>query len=350
MVLYPTFGNWISIDILNSLDSFALITMKEPWEILSPKVEKKPNILTFNQNMDIEHLENLANTFNENFTIKNVVGLGGGTACDTAKFLAWQLGQSSNEQINLYLIPSIISVDAFLCSSIAVREGGKVKYVGESHPEEIIVDYDLIKEAPPYLNRAGVSDTISITSALGDWKIAHEKMNEKFDQNIFNRAKHIVVDLMKHREDIRDVSESGIRAIVDGFYKEVALCDEWGNARPEEGSEHFFAYCLESITHQHYIHGNLIGMAVLISLYLQEDYAEFEIDELYQFFSDILINISPEFQGITEGNIETTLNSIKSYVLDEKLFYSVYNLDELTLNNDKLKEIINMLKKIKKKD
>jgi glycerol-1-phosphate dehydrogenase [NAD(P)+] len=350
MVLYPTFGNWISIDLLNRLDSFALITMEEPWEILSPKVEKKPNILTFNQNMDIEHLENLANTFSENFTIKNVVGLGGGTACDTAKFLAWQLGQLSKEQINLYLIPSIISVDAFLCSAIAVREEGKVKYIGEIHPEEIIVDYELIKKAPPYLNRAGVSDTISITTALGDWKIAYEKINEKFDQSIFNRAKRIVIDLMKCREDIRDVSESGIRALVDGFYKEVVLCEEWGNPRPEEGSEHFFAYCLESITHQHYIHGNLIGMAILISIYLQGDYAEFEIDELVQFFSDILINISPRFQGITEENIESTLKTIKSYVLDEMLFYSVYNLDELTLNNDKIKDIINMLKKIKKKD
>lgn len=346
---YPSFGNGISVDLLNRLDSYALVAMEEPWEILKSKVDKRPTVMTFNKEMNIEHLNNLAKTFNTNFDVFNinsVIGLGGGTACDTAKFLTWKFNENREEKVNLYLIPSIISVDAFLCSSIAIREDNKVKYVGASEPKEIIIDYDLIKQAPPYLNRAGVSDTISITSALGDWKIAHEKVNENLDKKIFTRAKKIALDLMKQREEIRDVTNKGIKALVDGLYKEVSLCEEWGNARPEEGSEHFFAYCIESITRKHYIHGNLIGMAVLISLYIQGDYAEFEIEELEQFFKDILINISPRSQKITEEAIVSTLKSIKNYVVQEDLFYSVFNMEEIILDDKKIDDILEILHKL----
>ncbi len=290
----PIFGNWLSIEKINSLDKYILVAMEEPWKIIEPKITHKPIFLKFNNNMAIDHLKTLALNF-EYHLLENcsLIGIGGGTTCDTAKFLAWYLRDKFDLNLDLILIPSIISVDAFLCSSIAVRINNKVKYIGESHPKDIFIDYDLIQIAPPFLNRARVSDTISITTALGDWKLAKDETNENLNQNLFNRARNIAVNLMEARSEIKDVTEKGIKALVDGFYNEVVLCEEWGNARPEEGSEYFLAYCLESFSQEHYIHGNLIGMNILISLFLHEEYAEFSIDEIKQFFEDIKINITP---------------------------------------------------------
>ena len=248
--------------------------------------------------------------------------------------------------MDLYLIPSIISVDAFLCSSIAVRVDNKVNYIGESNPNDIIIDFDLISEAPKFLNRAGVSDTISITSALGDWLIARDGKDEKFDQSVFNRAKSIANELINARNEIRDVSEKGIEALVDGFYNEVVLCEEWGNARPEEGSEHFLAYCLESITRGHYIHGNLIGMSILISLYLQEEYAQYLIDEIRQFLKDIQLQCSPESQKISYTDLRTALNHVKNYVVEENLHYTVYNSPNLILNDSRVEDILRLLRSL----
>jgi glycerol-1-phosphate dehydrogenase [NAD(P)+] len=347
MVIKPTFGNGLAIDTLNSLDKYILISMEEPWKIIEPKVDNKPHDFKFNNVMEYKHLIRLADSF-EPFILESctLVGLGGGTACDTAKFVAWWLKNNRELNLNLILIPSIISVDAFLCSSIAVREENKVKYVGESHPEEIIIDYNLIREAPPFLNRAGISDTISITSALGDWKLARDEINEKFDQEVFNQAKKIAVNLMDERDDIRDVSDKGIEALVNGFYEEVILCEEWGNARPEEGSEHFLAYCMESITHEHYIHGNLIGLSVLISLYLQKEYAEFSVDEIKQFYNDIQLQYTLESQKISYDDLKCALTQIKKYVIDEKLHYSIYNSPSLNLNHNMIEDIIKFIKSI----
>jgi len=347
MAIRPTFGNWHSVDLLNSIDNYLLITMEEPWRILEEKIDNRPSQIIKNMKMDEAHLEELVLVFkdiiDDSYTI---VGLGGGTACDTAKFFAWYMKKNYNLDLDLIFIPSIISVDAFLCSSIAVREDNKVKYVGESQPKQILIDYDLIRTAPKFLNRAGVSDTISITSALGDWRIARDENNERFDQDIFNEAKKIAKTLIKAKDEIRDVSEQGINALVEGFYNEVVLCEKWGNARPEEGSEHFLAYCLESITGDNYIHGNLIGMNIIISLYLQEEYAEFSLDQLLNFFKDININLSPEKQKIEWNDIIRALKVIKEYVVKEELHYSIYNSPKLILNDEKIEGVITLLKKL----
>jgi glycerol-1-phosphate dehydrogenase [NAD(P)+] len=343
----PTFGNGLSLKSLNSLDEYILFTMDEPWQLLKSKIEKIPQVIQFNFDMNYNHLLNLADqlsaSINDSYTI---VGLGGGTSCDTAKFLVYWLKENKNLDLDLILIPSIISVDAFLCSSIAVRIDNKVKYIGQSKPNKILIDYDLIRKAPSFLNRAGVSDTISIASALGDWLIAKEEIDEKFSQKVFNNAKKIVIELMEARKEIRDVSEKGIKALVNGFSQEVVLCEEWGNARPEEGSEHFLAYCLEALTHKHYIHGNLIGMNILISLFLQEDYAQISLEDLKQFFYNIMLRYSPKSQIISDDEIRTALRQIKKFVIEEKLFYSIYNSSKLNLNSEKIESIINFLKSL----
>lgn len=348
MVVKPVFKNNLAVDTLNQLDRYILCTMEEPWKIIENEINIKPTYLEYNFNMSIENLERLYESF-EPFITENyaIVGMGGGTSCDTAKFLAWKFKEEFRFNLDLYLIPSIVSVDAFLCSSIAVRMENKVKYIGESKPKKIIIDYSLIRKAPKFLNRAGVSDTISIASALGDWKLERDEMNGKFDHDMFSRARKIAIELIKARTEIRDVTEKGIRVLVDGFYKEVELCEEWGNARPEEGSEHFLAYCLEAITGEHYIHGNLIGMSILISLFLQENYTEFALDEIKQFFIDIQLAFTPTQQKITEDQLKQAFKEIQQYVKQENLMYSIYNSPRLKLNDEKIAQILNFVKGLK---
>ena len=71
-----------------------------------------------------------------------IVGFGGGTALDTAKYLAWKRG------LPLVQIPTITSVDAGFTDAIGVRADGHVRYVGTIEPEEVVLDIDLIRSAP----------------------------------------------------------------------------------------------------------------------------------------------------------------------------------------------------------
>ena len=97
MVLKPKYGNWNSIDMINSFDKFILITMEEPWKIIKDKVEKQPDYIEYNFNMELLNLEKLYDSFEPFVTDSySIVGLGGGTACDTAKFLAWKFKEEFN--------------------------------------------------------------------------------------------------------------------------------------------------------------------------------------------------------------------------------------------------------------
>ena len=51
MVVKPKFGKWLSVETLDSLDKYILITMEEPWKIIENKISTNPTYLEFNDNM-----------------------------------------------------------------------------------------------------------------------------------------------------------------------------------------------------------------------------------------------------------------------------------------------------------
>jgi glycerol-1-phosphate dehydrogenase [NAD(P)+] len=181
-----------------------------------------------------------------------VYGLGGGQAIDIAKYVGARRG------CRVIAIPSIVSVDAFLVSDSAVREGGRVVYLPTKKPDEIRIEPDIILSAPPRMNSAGWGDVLSIITAVWDWRAAHEDIGESYDDDIAQQALALL-------ERARRVdNEQAIDALVSALRAEVELCEKWGSARPEEGSEHFFVYTLENHlpADGKFLHGELVGLGI----------------------------------------------------------------------------------------
>src|SRR5579859_394008 len=101
-----------------------------------------------------------------------VMGIGGGQAMDAAKYVAWQ------RRLPLILAPTIVSVDAAVTNTIAVREEQRVRYIGFVLADAIPVDFAVIRQAPAALNRAGIGDLLSIHTALWDWRHAGQNVDE----------------------------------------------------------------------------------------------------------------------------------------------------------------------------
>ena len=91
-----------------------------------------------------------------------VYGIGGGLAIDTAKYVA------SANGLPLIALPTILSTDAFLTDATGVRENGCVRYLPTKTPDTVIIDMDMLGNAPaPMRASGGGGCSLNCNSTMG---------------------------------------------------------------------------------------------------------------------------------------------------------------------------------------
>jgi len=292
--------------------SFLVTTMAEPWAVVARRLGREPDHMIEVTSMD----ECVASELERSIpSTEAVLGVGGGAAMDMGKYVHWKRG------IPLYLIPTIASVDAAVTSSIAVRVEDKVRYIGTAKPVVVGVDFPVIRGAPANLNRAGVGDILSIHTALWDWKRSSVRGKDLYSEETAAAASAMLRRMEENVADLRDVTETGVRLLFDLYNEENDLCEGWGNSRPEEGSEHFFAYNMEHLTGQHFVHGELVCLGVYVLSYIQDNDPEW----VHSFINAVGVRYRLHELDIPTEVFRSTLLTLRDYVEKEGLFCSVIN-------------------------
>lgn len=237
-----------------------------------------------------------------------VVGLGGGMAIDVAKYLAWR------RRLPLFQVPTSMSVNAPFAQRAAVREQGVLKYVGWAVPETVYVDYDVIKSAPLTLNRSSVGDIACYYTAHWDWAMAERERKCEpqwpYDEYWVGEARAVLDKVLGAADEIREVSDKGIRVLMDALRWGGAAFNNTGwNPRPIEGSEHTFFYSLEYLTHRPFPHGQIVSLGVLLMSYLQGNDPDFIKAQLDR----IGVAYQPGDMGITWADVRAGLKFMPEY-------------------------------------
>lgn len=259
-----------------------------------------------------------------------IYAVGGGLAVDAAKYLAVK------KELPLVCLPTALSVDAFLTWASGIRKDGCVYYVETKPPDHLIVDFEVIAAAPPGIRAAGICDALSIATGAWDWKFAEERgknpENMRFIPYIYQTIQGILQGALDCAVAAGHGDYEGLKQLLDCLAMEVQLCNQIGHSRPEEGSEHYFAYSVENAIGKGLPHGDLVGPGIILMAAAQGQ----DIEGLIAAHKACNIPLT----NIPEGVIQQTLASLEEYSHQHNLPYGIAH--ELTSQNlEQLPAILN---------
>lgn len=250
----------------NSINEYLKSVNKNTLFIYSPTSIVKTQIS--NKKLKMENWHNISKNINkinqyinEINGVEEIVTFGGGSTIDIGKYISYKLG------VNYTCIPSMLSTNSYATNKVALMENGKKITLEAKMPSKIVIDNEILKLSKDE-NLYGLVDVLSIYTALYDWKIAEDDINEKIDEDIFNQANNLLQETLKFIENntLENITEDIMKLFeligIAGY-----ITNLYGNGRPESGSEHIMAKEIErkiAIPH-----GISVSIGILIMELLQ---------------------------------------------------------------------------------
>ncbi len=289
---------------------YVVLTQPEVWRSVPEAARAEVEHVRHVRSLDRDQLEALVRELPPAVA---VVGIGGGLVIDNAKWVAWK------RRIPYFAVPSSVSVDAFVTNTIAVREASRVVYDGFVVPEAVIVDPELVATAPARFNRAGVGDLLSIHTALWDWEHGAAHGGPPFVPELAARAAGIL-DRVDSLADAIGSTTPGALVFIAQAYAEVnTLLIDAGHSQPEEGSEHYLAYALEEATGRSFVHGEIVGLGVVVMATLQANRPE----RARAILARARVDWRPCDLGLTRAVFTRALAGLPDFVARARLPWSV---------------------------
>jgi glycerol-1-phosphate dehydrogenase [NAD(P)+] len=191
-----------------------------------------------------------------------VFGVGGGTKIDVAKL------SSARQEIPFISVPTTASHDGIASPLSSVKGFEKPYSIMAQAPIAIIADTNIIMQAPWRFTVSGCGDVIAKFTAVKDWKLAHDEINEYYGGYAASLAFMSAKLVMQNAELIRPGSEEGLRVLLEALISCGVSMSIAGSSRPCSGSEHLFSHALDMIKPNHAMHGEQCGVGTIIMAYL----------------------------------------------------------------------------------
>ncbi len=301
------------------------VTMPEPWRAARDRLGGAPPLAVLHVH-SVQEAALEAALAALPAGVEVIAGIGGGMAVDAAKYFAWRRG------LRLVTIPTALTVDAFVTPPAGVRRGEAhtVEYLGSASPDPLVIDFDLLRTAPAWLNVAGVGDILSCHTACADWEraaAAGRSSDCPFSPSDVAAARGVLADTLAAARDIAAASDAGLRALVHGYMRINALCLPAGHPRVEEGSEHFLLYALESRLKRGFIHGHIVGLGIYFMARLQGNDAA----RITAAMREMGLRLDPAAMGLTRADVRGALLGLQAFRAGRPdLHYTV--LDEAVID------------------
>jgi glycerol-1-phosphate dehydrogenase [NAD(P)+] len=191
-----------------------------------------------------------------------VVGLGGGKIIDATKYAAARVG------LPMVAVATNLSHDG-LCSPIATldNDNGRGSY-GVPTPIALVIDLDVIREAPARYLRAGIGDAISNICALADWELSHRENGEPIDGLAAAMARSAGESVLRHPGGIGD--DAFLVTLSEGLVLTGIAMSISGDSRPASGACHEISHAFDLLhPRRAAAHGEQVGIGAAFAMHLR---------------------------------------------------------------------------------
>ncbi|HID32935.1 MAG TPA: iron-containing alcohol dehydrogenase [bacterium (Candidatus Stahlbacteria)] len=252
-----------------------------------------------------------------------VIGIGGGRVLDVGKLA------SARSNIGFISVPTIPSNDG-IASPVAVIKGG-----GENHsirariPMGIIVDIEVLKDAPLRHLKAGAGDLIANLSAVHDWRLAFEEDKDYYDP-FAAMLSRLAVETVLNFNDPDFGNPEFLRNLVMGLVLSGIAMGIAGSSRPASGSEHEISHALDHLFGGPGLHGEQVAITTLFSLQLQNQH----LGEVQEFYKRLSL---PDSIDEVNLSIEDFVAAVQYAPKTRPDRYTI--LEHLNLNQERVKDV-----------
>ncbi|MFI6283971.1 iron-containing alcohol dehydrogenase family protein [Streptomyces sp. NPDC051018] len=191
-----------------------------------------------------------------------VVGLGGGKILDVAKYAAARVG------LPMVSVATNLAHDG-ICSPVATldNDNGRGSY-GLPTPIAMVIDLDVIRDAPPRFIRSGIGDTISNLSAIADWELSHGVNGEPVDGLAAAMARTAGESVLRHPAGIGD--DEFLTVLAEALVLTGIAMSISGDTRPSSGACHEISHAFDLLYPQRAAsHGEQVGLGAAFAMYLR---------------------------------------------------------------------------------
>jgi glycerol-1-phosphate dehydrogenase [NAD(P)+] len=156
-----------------------------------------------------------------------------------------------------------------ICSPVATLENdaGTGSY-GVPSPIGVVVDLDLVREAPPRFVRSGIGEALSNLSALADWELSHRETGEPVDGLAAAMARTAAEAVLRHPGSIAD--EAFLAVLAEALVLSGQAMTVAGTSRPGSGACHEINHAINDLFPKLAAqHGEQVGVGAVFAAHLR---------------------------------------------------------------------------------
>ena len=193
-----------------------------------------------------------------------LIGVGSGVLNDICRVV------STTAKVPMLIVGTAPSMDGYASASSSMVVGRIKQSLPLNPPAGILLDTDILAEAPMELLSAGFGDVLAKYTALCEWRMAALLRGEPYCEEVAALVKNALDKVVSNAAGLKKRDRAAVQAVAEGLVLSGIGMAFVGHSRPASGLDHYFSHCWEMMALErgrpYALHGIQVGLGSLYTV------------------------------------------------------------------------------------